>query len=93
MISSEACVADLAGIARKPLSRKSRVRLVRSRLEQYQRDLAAWSLAACQRAGEFSVAPLRGTLKERLHGILALRRRPEPELEVFELAYSMLQRG
>lgn len=93
MISSDACVADLAGIARKSVSPEGRATLVRSRLDQYQRDLSDWSLAASQRAGEFSLAPLRGTLKERLHGILATRRRPARELEVFEMAYSILQRG
>jgi hypothetical protein len=90
MTNAQTCLDDLVGIAHRPMPPDVMRWLAEARVEEYEHDLAEWSMRCCSRAGEFSLAPLRGGLKERLHGILALRRRPERELEVFEYAYSLL---
>jgi hypothetical protein len=90
MISSEACLADLSGIARKAVPRDLRCWLAEERVEQYEHDLQLWAAEACRRAGEFSMTPLTGGLKERLWRILAARKRPSRELEILEYAYSLL---
>jgi hypothetical protein len=91
MISSEACLRDLSGIARKVIgSEEVRRSLVADRIEQYQHDLQLWVAEACARAGEFSMTPLTGGLKETLRRTITARRQPERELEVLEYAYSLL---
>jgi hypothetical protein len=90
MISSEACLRDLSGIARKAVPPDLRRWLAEDRVEQYEHDLQLWAAEACARAGEFSMTPLTGGLKERLRGIIATRRRPRRELELLEYAYSLL---
>ena len=88
--NASAGLADLGRIAHRPMPPDLNRWLAEARVEEYEHDLAAWSQRTCSRAGEFTVAPLRGGLKETLHGIVKLRRRPARELEVLDYAYSLL---
>jgi hypothetical protein len=87
--TTEQCIEELAGIARRGVSEDTRRWLADGLVERYQDDLLD-RIVALSRRGEVTLAVHRGGLKDALHRALAATRHPPRERDLFEYAYSRM---
>jgi hypothetical protein len=90
MGTTEDCIKELAGIARRTASPKLRRWLVDKVLARYQEDVLD-RIVVMGRRGEVTLAVHRGGLKDALHRLLAATGRPSRRRELLEYAFSRLQ--
>jgi hypothetical protein len=89
MSTTEQCIEELAGIARRGVSADTRRWLADILVERYQHEVLD-RIVALSRRGEVTLAVHRGGLKDALHRVLSATRRPPRERELLEYAFSRL---